>query len=142
MARYPPRRLEATLRNGHPRADQALADHEEDGDQDQGEIAETGYRLLRRQDIAQGKGGNDEQRDDVHADAIAGEQEDGEGKEPENEQGIGCHSNFPGAQSSSANMLSAGWTRRRIFSMWFALMVTTAVGAGLGFLLASVLSEN
>jgi zinc transporter ZupT len=51
-------------------------------------------------------------------------------------------SNFPEALSSSANMLAAGWTGRRIFLMWFALMVTTAVGAGLGFLLAGVLSET
>ena len=51
-------------------------------------------------------------------------------------------SNLPEALSSSANMLSAGWTRRRIFLMWFALMVTTAVGAGLGFLLAGVLTET
>jgi len=51
-------------------------------------------------------------------------------------------SNFPEALSSSANMLSAGWNRRRIFFMWFALMVTTSVGAGLGFLLAGVLSET
>jgi CRP-like cAMP-binding protein len=51
-------------------------------------------------------------------------------------------SNFPEALSSSANMLAAGWTRGRIFMMWFALMVMTAVGAGLGFLLAGVLSET
>jgi CRP-like cAMP-binding protein len=51
-------------------------------------------------------------------------------------------SNFPEGLSSWANMLGAGWSRRRIFFMWFALMVTTAVGAGLGFLLASVLSET
>lgn len=51
-------------------------------------------------------------------------------------------SNLPEALSSSANMLSAGWTRRRIFLMWFALMVTTAVGASLGFLMAGVLSET
>jgi zinc transporter ZupT len=51
-------------------------------------------------------------------------------------------SNFPEALSSSANMLVQGWTRRRIFLMWFALMVTTSVGAGLGFLLATVLSET
>ena len=51
-------------------------------------------------------------------------------------------SNFPEALSSSANMLSAGWTRKRVFLMWFALMVTTAVGAGAGFLLAGVLSET
>jgi len=51
-------------------------------------------------------------------------------------------SNFPEALSSSANMLAAGWTRRRIFLMWFALMVMTAAGSGLGFLLAGVLSET
>jgi zinc transporter ZupT len=51
-------------------------------------------------------------------------------------------SNFPEALSSSANMLTVGWTRRRIFLMWFALMVTTSIGAGLGFLLAGVLSET
>jgi zinc transporter ZupT len=51
-------------------------------------------------------------------------------------------SNFPEALSSSANMLAAGWTKRRIFLMWFALMVMTAVGAGLGYLLAGVLSET
>ena len=51
-------------------------------------------------------------------------------------------SNFPEALSSSANMLAAGWTRRRVFFRWFALMVMTAVGAGLGFLLAGVLSET
>lgn len=51
-------------------------------------------------------------------------------------------SNFPEALSSSANMRAAGWTRRRVFFMWFALMVMTAVGAGLGFLLAGVLSET
>ena len=50
--------------------------------------------------------------------------------------------NFPEALSSSANMRAQGWTRRRIFLMWFALMVMTAVGSGLGFLLATVLSET
>ena len=51
-------------------------------------------------------------------------------------------SNLPEALSSSANMLTAGWTKRRIFLIWFALMVATAVGAGLGFLMAGVLSET
>jgi zinc transporter ZupT len=51
-------------------------------------------------------------------------------------------SNFPEALSSSANMLGAGWSRRRIFLMWFALMVTISVGAALGFLLSGVLDEN
>ena len=51
-------------------------------------------------------------------------------------------SNFPEALSSSANMLAHGWTRGRIFMMWFALMVMTAIGSGSGFLLAGVLSET
>jgi zinc transporter ZupT/CRP-like cAMP-binding protein len=51
-------------------------------------------------------------------------------------------SNFPEALSSSANMLAVGWSKRRIFLMWFALMVITAIGAGLGYLLAGVLSET
>ncbi len=51
-------------------------------------------------------------------------------------------SNFPEALSSSANMLAVGWTKSRVFLMWFALMVMTAVGAGLGYLLAGVLSET
>ena len=65
------------------------------------------------------------------------------GREPEIRE---CHpvhaggglfsSDFPEALSSSANMLAGGMPRRRIFLMWFALMLTTAVGAGLSFLLA------
>ncbi len=51
-------------------------------------------------------------------------------------------SNFPEALSSSANMQAQGWSRRRIFLMWAALMVTTALGSGLGFGLASVISET
>ena len=51
-------------------------------------------------------------------------------------------SNFPEALSSSANMMAQGLTRRRIFLMWFALMVLTTLGAGLGFLLAGVISET
>ena len=39
-------------------------------------------------------------------------------------------------------MLVGGMPRRRIFLMWFALMLMTALGAGLGFLLAGVLSET
>lgn len=49
-------------------------------------------------------------------------------------------SNFPEAFASSANMLQQGWGKRRIFLLWFALMLTTAVGAGLGYLLADNLS--
>jgi len=51
-------------------------------------------------------------------------------------------SNFPEALSSSANMARLGWSRARIFWMWFALMAMTSVGAGLGFLLATVLAET
>jgi zinc transporter, ZIP family len=39
-------------------------------------------------------------------------------------------------------MFAMGLPSRRIFLMWFSLMITTALGAGLGFLLASVLSET
>jgi hypothetical protein len=45
-------------------------------------------------------------------------------------------SNFPEALSSSSNMLSLGWSRTRVFMMWFSLMVMTALGAGAGYLLA------
>ncbi len=51
-------------------------------------------------------------------------------------------SNFPEALSSSANMLDLGWHKLRIFMMWFALMLITAIGAGLGFLLAGVLDHT
>jgi zinc transporter ZupT len=49
-------------------------------------------------------------------------------------------SNFPEALASSANMRLQGWSRRNIFLMWFSLMVITAMGAGLGYLLASGLN--
>ena len=48
-------------------------------------------------------------------------------------------SNFPEALASSANMQLQGWGKWRIFLMWFSLMVITAVGAGLGYCLASML---
>jgi CRP-like cAMP-binding protein len=47
-------------------------------------------------------------------------------------------SNFPEALSSSASMLKQGWSKGRIFFMWFSLMVITAVGAGLGYALAGL----
>ena len=50
-------------------------------------------------------------------------------------------SNFPEALSSSASMLDQGWPARRIFLMWFAVMVVTAAGAGLGYLAAGVLDH-
>ena len=38
-------------------------------------------------------------------------------------------SNFPEALSSSANMKKQGWGEKRIFWMWFSLMVVTAIGS-------------
>ncbi|MFW2405814.1 MAG: cyclic nucleotide-binding domain-containing protein [Gammaproteobacteria bacterium] len=51
-------------------------------------------------------------------------------------------SNFPEALSSSANMLSQGWNKNRIFLMWLSLMLITAAGAGIGYLLAGVLDPT
>ncbi|MHC1741576.1 MAG: cyclic nucleotide-binding domain-containing protein [Syntrophobacteraceae bacterium] len=51
-------------------------------------------------------------------------------------------SNFPEALSSSVNMQHLGWTRRRIFFMWFSLMAITAVGAGFGYVLAGALHHG
>lgn len=43
-------------------------------------------------------------------------------------------SNFPEALSSSANMLAQGWSKKRIFLMWFSLMLITSIGAGIGYI--------
>ena len=51
-------------------------------------------------------------------------------------------SNFPEALASSANMKLQGWSKGNIFLMWFSLMVITAVGAGLGYLLAGALDPT
>jgi CRP-like cAMP-binding protein len=51
-------------------------------------------------------------------------------------------SNFPEALASSANMRLQGWSKRNIFLMWFSLMVITAIGAGLGYLLAGALKHT
>ncbi len=51
-------------------------------------------------------------------------------------------SNFPEALASSANMQLQGWSKRNIFLMWFSLMVITAMGAGLGYLLSGALSHT
>jgi len=51
-------------------------------------------------------------------------------------------SNFPEALASSANMQLQGWSKRNIFLMWFSLMVITAMGAGLGYLLSGSLSHT
>jgi CRP-like cAMP-binding protein len=50
-------------------------------------------------------------------------------------------SNFPEALASSANMRLQGWSKQRVFLLWLSLMVITAVGAGVGFLLADALSH-
>ncbi len=50
-------------------------------------------------------------------------------------------SNFPEALASSANMKLQGWSKWHIFLMWFSLMVITAIGAGLGYLLAGMLNH-
>jgi len=51
-------------------------------------------------------------------------------------------SNFPEALSSSATMKLQGWDKRKIFLMWFTLMVITGIGAGLGYLLAESLDPS
>ena len=51
-------------------------------------------------------------------------------------------SNFPEALASSANMRLQGWGKGRIFTLWASLMIITAIGSGLGFLLAGTLGPN
>lgn len=51
-------------------------------------------------------------------------------------------SNYPEALASSANMKLQNWSSRAIFLMWFSLMVITAIGAGLGYLLAGALDPT
>ena len=51
-------------------------------------------------------------------------------------------SNFPEALASSANMRMAGWSKGKIFLLWFSLMIITAVGAGMGFVLAMTLNHT
>ena len=48
-------------------------------------------------------------------------------------------SNFPEALSSSANMRQQGWSNSTIFNLWFSLMVITALGAGLGYVVGETL---
>lgn len=47
-------------------------------------------------------------------------------------------SNFPEALSSSVGMRAQGWHPSRVFSLWALLMLVTAVGAGVGYLLGEV----
>jgi CRP-like cAMP-binding protein len=51
-------------------------------------------------------------------------------------------SNFPEALASSANMRMQGFSKKRVFGLWFSLLVITALGAGAGFLLADSLSHT
>lgn len=51
-------------------------------------------------------------------------------------------SNFPEALASSANMRMQGFSKARVFLLWFSLLVVTAVGAGAGFFLADSLSHT
>jgi CRP-like cAMP-binding protein len=51
-------------------------------------------------------------------------------------------SNFPEALASSANMKLQGWSKWKIFLMWFSLMVIFSIGSGLGYLLASELNHT
>jgi zinc transporter ZupT len=51
-------------------------------------------------------------------------------------------SNFPEALASSANMQMQGWSKAKIFFLWFVLMIITAVGAGIGFVLAGSLDHT
>lgn len=51
-------------------------------------------------------------------------------------------SNFPEALASSTNMRLAGWGKRRIFFLWFTLMVITALGAGVGFIVVESLNPT
>lgn len=51
-------------------------------------------------------------------------------------------SNFPEALASSASMRLQGFSKQRVFLLWFSLLVITALGAGAGFLLAESLSHT
>jgi zinc transporter ZupT len=51
-------------------------------------------------------------------------------------------SNFPEAMASSANMSMQGFSKKRVFLLWFSLLVITSLGAGAGFLLADSLSPT
>jgi CRP-like cAMP-binding protein len=51
-------------------------------------------------------------------------------------------SNFPEAMSSSIGMKRQGWSSTRVFMMWFALMVLTALGSGIGYALGGTASET
>ncbi len=50
--------------------------------------------------------------------------------------------NYPEALASSANMKRQHWSKRTILGMWVSLMAITAVGSGLGYLMAGVLDPT
>ena len=50
-------------------------------------------------------------------------------------------SNFPEALASSANMRMQGMSSFRIFGLWFSLLVVTAAGSAVGFLVAESLEH-
>jgi zinc transporter ZupT len=47
-------------------------------------------------------------------------------------------SNFPEAMASSIGMKEHGWKPQKIVWMWTLLMIVTALGAGVGYLLAEL----
>ena len=51
-------------------------------------------------------------------------------------------SNFPEALASSMHMYKYGWGKPRILLMWSSIMLMTSVGAGLGYGLANILSDE
>ena len=51
-------------------------------------------------------------------------------------------SNFPEALASSASMRLQGFSKRRVLLLWLSLLVITALGAGVGFLLADSLEHT
>lgn len=51
-------------------------------------------------------------------------------------------SNFPEALSSSLTMRAQGFTARRIHLMWGSLMILTAIGAGVGYLLGNAVTHT
>ena len=51
-------------------------------------------------------------------------------------------SNFPEALASSVNMRLVGWSKRRIFLLWFSLMIVTGLGAGFGYFVVELLNPT
>lgn len=51
-------------------------------------------------------------------------------------------SNFPESMSSSVGMQKQGWSKGRVFGMWFGLMIITAAGSGVGYWLGDYASET